>query len=333
MKKKIFGLALLSVALFLNSCSDDDDAVLGQFDRAELFATSNANGDITVYDFSDDGNVQTTTLTTSSTDNEGIQYNPVTDELFVNSRSNFSLNVYTGIFNQIDGLSGAATGEIEGTPDFDSPRALAVNGNSIVVSDNGDSTFYVYTRSASGVVLTNEFDIDFPVWGVEFVGNDLYAVVDQSGDLAVFTNFLSNTTDGPLPASKTITIDGIVRTHGIAYDATDDVLILTDIGDASSATDGGFHIIGGAIAKINAVPNGGNLTVAGNQIRIAGANTLLGNPVDVTYDEETETIFIAEKANGGGRILGFDAMANGNVAPIVNNMLAGASSVDFYGED
>jgi hypothetical protein len=333
MKKKIFALALLSVTLFMNSCSDDDEAVSGRFDRAELYATSNSNGDITVYDFSDDGAVQTTTLTTSSSDHEGIQYNPTTDELFVNSRSNFSLNLYTGIANQVDGLMGAATGGIEGSSDFDSPRALALRGNSIVVADNGDSTFYVYNRTASGVELVNEFDINFPVWGVEFVGNDLYAVVDQSGDVAIFSNFLSNTTDGSLAATKTITIDGINRTHGIAYDATDDVLILTDIGDASSATDGGFHIIGGAIAKINAVPDGGNLTVAGNQIRIAGSNTLLGNPVDVTYDEETETIFIAEKANGGGRILGFDAMASGNVAPVVNNLLPGASSVDFYGED
>ncbi len=333
MKKKIFALALFSATMVLTSCNDDDDVIDGRFDRAELYATSNSNGDITVYDFSDANDVETTTLTTSSTSNEGIKYNASRDELYVNSRSDFGLNVYTGIDNQIDGLSGAATGETIGAADFDSPRAIAISGDNIVVADEGDDTLYVYTRTATGVELRNEFDIDFELWGIEFVGNDLYAVVDTTGDLAIFTNFLSNTTDGDLDETKRITIEGIFRTHGITYNSTDNVLILTDIGDAASSTDGGFHIIGSATSKINGVANGGTLAVAGNQVRIAGPSTLLGNPVDVTYDDETDTIFIAEKANGGGRILGFDANGSGDVAPRVNNILSGASSVDFYGED
>jgi hypothetical protein len=333
MKKKIFALALFSATIALTSCSDDDDVIDGRFDRAELYATSNANGNITVYDFSDGDDVETTTLTTSSTNNEGIKYNASRDELFVNSRSGFGLNVYTGIDNQIDGLTGAATGELVGAADFDSPRAIAINGDNIVVADEGDDTLYVYTRTSTGVELRNEFDVDFELWGIEFVGNDLYAVVDTTGDLAIFTNFLSNTTDGDLDESKRISIEGIVRTHGITYNSTDNVLILTDIGDAGSSTDGGFHIIGGATAKINGVADGGTLAVAGNQVRIAGPATLLGNPVDVTYDDETDTVFIAEKANGGGRILGFDADGSGDLTPRVNNLLSGASSVDFYGED
>ena len=42
---------------------------------------------------------------------------------------------------------------------------------------------------------------------------------------------------------------------------------------------------------------------------------MLGNPVDVAFDEETRTIFIAEAANGGGRV-GFsnsDYEAGGDV--------------------
>lgn len=332
MKKSIIFCSVVSLLFGLTACTEDNE-VLEPLNRAELFATSNANGDITVYDFSDNTTVETTTLTTSSSDHEGIQYNSTTDELFVNSRSDFSLNLYTGIENQVDGLIGAATGEITGPADFDSPRALAISGNSIVVSDNGDATFYVYSRTSNGIVLTHEFDINFPVWGVEFVGNDLYAVVDQSGDLAVFTDFLSNTTNGNLAASKIITIEGIGRTHGVAYDPSDDLLILTDIGDAASDADGGFHTIAGARVKINAVANGGTLSISGNQNRIAGSNTLLGNPVDVTYDPITQTVFIAEKANGGGRILGFDLEAAGNAAPTVNIPLRGVSSVDFYAEN
>lgn len=38
-------------------------------------------------------------------------------------------------------------------------------------------------------MLKNTFDIDFAVWGIEFIGDDLFAVVDKTADLAVFTNF------------------------------------------------------------------------------------------------------------------------------------------------
>ncbi|GAK93094.1 hypothetical protein JCM19298_1813 [Nonlabens ulvanivorans] len=171
----------------------------------------------------------------------------------------------------------------------------------------------------------------FQFGGVEFVGNDLYVVVDTTGDLAVFNNFLSNSTDGALAASKRITIEGIVRTHGIAYDASDDLLIMTDIGDAGSDSDGGYHLIQNTSSQISGVTNGGTLAVA-SQTRIAGSNTLLGNPVDVTYDTDANVVYIAEIANGGGRILGFPVTASGNATPSVNNMLTSASSVDFYNE-
>ncbi|MGB5981269.1 MAG: hypothetical protein WBG46_03920 [Nonlabens sp.] len=333
MKKKIFALALFGAVLGFTSCSDDDEIVDGRFDRAELFATSNSNGDITVYDFSDNDNVEVTTLTTSSTDNEGIQYSSANDELYVNSRSGSSLNRYGDIEDQIDGLAGAATDEVEGMADVDSPRALAISGNTIVVSDEGDDTLFVYERTDAGVSLRNEFDIDFELWGIEFVGNDLYIVVDTTNDIAIFENFLNNITDGDLEPTKRLTIEGIVRTHGIAYDSDDDVLLLTDIGDAGSDSDGGIHVITNALLKIDAVADGGTLPVAGNQVRISGPSTLLGNPVDITYDDESDTIFVAEKANGGGRILGFRDDASGDATPVVNNMLMGASSVDFYGED
>ncbi|AGC77365.1 secreted protein [Nonlabens dokdonensis DSW-6] len=319
-------------ALIFTSCdSDDDNNNLPDNSRAELYATSVSNGDITVYNFAN--NAEVTTLTTASTSNEGIQYDASSDELYVASRSSLRLNSYVNVESFLTGGLSAVVG-VNGSVDFNSPRALAVSGNSIVVADNGTNAFYVYTRTASGLSLRNQFDVNFAVWGVEFIGNDLYAVVDQTGDLAIFNNFLSNTTSGTLTASKRITIEGIVRTHGIAYDATDDVLIMTDIGAASGAgsdTDGGFHIINNATSNIAAVADGGTLAIAGIQTRVAGAATLMGNPIDVTYDTSTNTVIIAEIANGGGRVLGFNNVGSGgNISPSINNTLAGASSVDFY---
>lgn len=332
MKKYFLYSGLLLSTLTLFNCSDDDDVVEGRFDRAELYVTSTASGDITVYDFSDDDQVETTTLTTLSTSNEGIEYDGDTDELFVASRSALNLSVFTDVEATIEsGAVAAATG-ITATAAFNSPRALAINGDNVVVADNGTNQLFVYTRTSNGLQLRNTFDIAFDLWGVEFVGSDLYAVVDNTSDLAIFTNFLSNTTDGSLAATKQITIEGIVRTHGIAYDAQDDLLIMTDVGLASSDTDGAYHVIDNALSQIAGVANGGTLALS-SQTRVAGSNTFLGNPIDVDYDTESNTIFIAEIANGGGRVLAFDVAQSGNANPAINNMLAGCSSLDFYGND
>ena len=251
--------------------------------------------------------------------------------MYVASRSTLNLNAYTNVEAQLLGTTTAVTG-VSGAVAFTSPRALATSGNTVVVADNGNNQLFVYNRTGNGLTLANTFDIDFPLWGIEFVGNSLYVVVDTTGDLAVYDNFLSNSTDGNLAASKRITIEGIVRTHGISYDAQDDLLIMTDIGSAMSDSDGGYHLISNARAKIDGVANGGTLAVAGNQVRVAGAATLMGNPIDVTFDTVANVVYVAEIANGGGRILGFPLTASGNATPTVNNMLTSASSVDFYNE-
>jgi len=345
MKLTKLTIALLSAAAVFTSCNDDDDLGEGRFDRAELYATSTANGNITVYDFSDRNNVETSTLTTVSTSNEGISYDASSNELTVASRSNGTLNTFTNIEEAVDGTTTAVTGAISST-DLTSPRAIAVSGNLVVVSDNdGDmggpdgNEFYVYTKSGSTLTLRDRFEIPFAVWGIEFIGNDLFAVVDQTADLAVFENFAANqedpadATDNVLTATKRITIANLGRTHGITYNADDNLLIMTDIDQASSDSDGGFNMIPNFTTEFANVANGGTLA-ASSQTIVKGSATFLGNPIDVKYDDETKTVFIAEIANGGGRVLGFSNIGNGgNIAPQVNNMLEGASSVEFYEED
>ncbi len=71
--------------------------------------------------------------------------------------------------------------------------------------------------------------------------------------------------------------------------------------------------------------------VAGNQTRVAGSATSLGNPVATEYDAASNTVFIAEAANDGGKVLAFsNADAGGNLTPSVNNNLSKASSLYFY---
>ncbi|RKS53071.1 hypothetical protein BC962_1317 [Gillisia mitskevichiae] len=356
--KKLFRLSLFSLCLSLVvSCSDDDDymaaegtctdgimngtetgvdcggtmcepcttTMLGR--RTELYVTSNAGGNITKYSISGDS---TLTFTTQSSSAEGIYYDTNNDLLVQASRSNLQLEAYSDISSFMTDASLTTT--YTGAVDLESPRELAVNGNTYVVSDNGSNKFFVYTKSGDSFSLANTVTIPFPVWGITFKGNDLYAVVDTTNDLAVFYDFENNVIDGTLAPSKRISIEGIIRTHGITYDGTDDVLVMTDIGDAANVTDdGGFHIINEFSSKFDALSDGEVLTL-NMQTRVAGPSTGLGNPIDVAYDSEENTVYISEIGNG--TVLGFSSIGDGgDLSPTFSKDLAGASSIYFSSDE
>ncbi|QWX84725.1 hypothetical protein H0I23_03510 [Cellulophaga sp. HaHaR_3_176] len=330
-----FSFALAFGSLSLVSCdNDDDDNGVQIIESTQLYASNNSDGNVTIYDMVS-GDVKT--LTTASTAAEGIYYDADSDEIIQASRSSNQLNVYGGISTYL--ASAVVTASISSSSDVQSPRDIAVKDDFVVVSDNTDvdgnvdtpdGRLFVYTKSNGSLTLRNIITTDFALWGIEFVGDDLFAVVDKTNELAVFTSFTTtNTTDATVSASKRIAIEGIVRTHGLAYD--NGTMILTDIGDAASDSDGGFHIISDFDSKFNSVNNGEVMAVANNQVRVSGSNTALGNPISAEYDADSETVFIAEAANGGGRVLGFsNADAGGNITPSINNTLSAASSLYFY---
>ena len=337
---KICGL-LLGAALVAASCSSDDEGgstVVTADSRAELYASSNSDGDVTVYDVKDTSNITASSFGTVSTDAEGIYYDGSSDEVTQASRSGLQLNAYGNIFLSTAGIDLTAT--VSSNAVLVSPRDLAVNGDFYAVADNADvdgdpatadGRIFIFQKSGGNFTLRNTVTTDFSLWGIEFVGSSLYAVVDKTSDVAEFEDFLDNSADATVSASKRITIEGIVRTHGIAE--TDGTMILTDIGDATVDSDGGFHVISNFASKFDAVENGGTLAVAGNQVRVAGAATFLGNPISAEYDAVNDIVYIAERANGGGRVLAFASVqAGGDLAPTVNNELEGASSLYLYQE-
>jgi hypothetical protein len=339
MKKSIFNLSLtLAItSLTLISCDNDDDSTTTtetEFESAQLFASNNSDGNVTIYDMNT-GDIKT--LTTSSTAAEGIYYDEDADEIIQASRSSNQLNVYSSISTFL--VDATISASVSSSSDLESPRDIAVNDNYVVVADNADvdgntetaeGRLFIYTNSNGSLTLRNIVTTDFALWGIEFVGDDLYAVVDTTNELAVYSSFTAtNTTDAVVSASKRIAIEGIVRTHGLAYD--NGTMILTDVGDAASDSDGAFHIITDFDSKFDAVASGETMVVADNQVRVSGSSTFLGNPVAAEYDAESETIFIAEAANGGGKVLAFsNASAGGDIAPSINNTLASASSLYFY---
>lgn len=333
---KLVIASIFAVSVLATSCDDNDGDGI-DFDDAELslFASNNANGNITIYDVTSSQNISSKTLITTSTAADGIYYDTDSESVFQASRSGNNLEGFDDVDDILDGV--AINVETVGTSDMTSPREVAVNGNIFVVADNadvdGDDTtadgkLYIYNKSGDSFELRNTIVTDFKLWGITFNGNDLYAVVDATNELAIFTNFLNNTADASVSASKRIVIEGITRTHGITYDVSSDVLVMTDIASASNVQDdGAFHIIEGFTNKLNATANNGMITLS-NQTRVSGSATLLGNPVDVAYDASTETIYIAEAGNGGGRILGFNNIGSGgNLTPFFNSDLTSASSV------
>jgi len=309
--------------------SDETDGNTGVGSAAglsEIYVTDNASGNINVFDLSDNSQ---RTLKTVAGAAEGIYYSGMNDIAIQASRTDNRLEYYSAVSSASDGDSLAT--EFASNSDLSSPREIAVSGNKIVVSDNGSNEFYVYSYDGTAFALENTFTAAFNVWGITFMGDDLLAVVDNSSDLAVYNDFLaSNMTDGPVTADKQITIEGIVRTHGITYSAADNVLVMTDIGDAGNTTDdGGFHVIDDFRSVFDGVNNGGTLTLA-DQVRVSGLLTLMGNPIDVAYNHKTNSVYIAEVGNS--RVLGFSNIGNGgNLVPDLNAEVSTASSIYFYG--
>ena len=136
--------------------------------------------------------------------------------------------------------------------------------------------------------------------------------------------------DGSITPTKRVSIAGITRTHGITYSASDDVLVMTDIGlAAGGAIDGGINVIQDFSSVIEATTDGGTIGLTDQNI-IEGISTLMNNPIDVAYDHKTKTVFVSDIATGA--VLGFSnaLTTSGNVAPDINNTLTSASSLYLY---
>lgn len=333
--KKIFSLSILAAAfLTLTSCDDDEDVSIDNPTMAHAFVSSNTSGKITMMDISDMAGITVMELPVNSMDADGIYYSGDRDEIIQASRTNNRIEAYNNVMGEGQTMNLWASS----SSDFMNARGLTVSGNRVVVAqdamDNDPASMnrlLVYERTSSGFNLMNTYDVDFNLWGIRADGENLWAIVDNSSDLVVFNNFFSNA-DGMIMPTKRVTVEGIVRTHGLWYSMRDNVMVLTDVADAASDTDGAVHVINNFSSVFNSTNDGGTIPLS-SQVRIAGSSTLLGNPVDVAYDEASKRIFVAERANGGGQVLVYNMpTSNGNPAPVYRANVAGASSIYIHAE-
>jgi len=303
------------------------------FGQETFFVSSNTQQAVGVFDVTSDGFITENTFTNITTDADGIYYDTDNDVLYQLNRNNGSVTLYSNV------KANLANG---GTPDLTTMsaaetvngREIAVSGNRLVVAQDGNDAngnqnrLIVFDITPTSITLAARYDVDFNLWGIHVDGETLYAIEDNSNRLAIFNNFFF-LPEGTINPTQVIAVEGIVRTHGLTYVADRDMMILTDVGAGSSPDDGAISVVMG----FKAAAMDGNIT-DDEQLTIAGDNTFLGNPVDVAFHASRSMIFVAERANGGGRVLNFTVPTeDGNFAPNYNFEFAGASAIHFPGTE
>ncbi len=196
-------------------------------------------------------------------------------------------------------VKGSATGLVapKGVEVIDSRGAL-------IISDNGTKDIKVFDKNAVGDVsplftVANLGGVAARnVWDTSYDNNsDTLYVAATDGVVLVYDKFFATKgVDGPtkliIPSNDKLEKLSI-NLHGIAYVPERDSIVLTDVGSATSATDG-------QVFTLNDVRTSSGRTITSLQLK--GANTQLGNPVDLAYDGQS--IYVAEKSND--RILKFN---------------------------
>ncbi|MFK7983475.1 MAG: T9SS type A sorting domain-containing protein [Saprospiraceae bacterium] len=296
-----------------------------------FFVSSNTQRVIATYNVQEDNSIMKQQFPNANMYADGIYYDKNSDILYQVNRTRNTVNKYIAAGATLDqGLMPLI--HLSSVSEFSNGRGLTVGGNWLVVAqdandENGNKNrLMVFDKKT--LALKNKVDVPFNLWGVHAEESTLYTVEDNSNRIVVFEDFF-NQLDREIPNPFEVSIDGLVRTHGITYDAKNDRMLLTDIGAASSPDDGAFVVINNfSIASSDGVIS------STEQVRIEGDATFLGNPAGIAYDGQRSIVYIAERANSGGRVLGFNLpTTSGNTAPVYNDLHAGASAIYFSDGD
>lgn len=281
-----------------------------------------------MFDFTDRNNITNKSFKSASTDGNGIHYDPLNDCLFEASRSESNVLVFENLGNNESGAALAPS--LRSDVQVENPRDIAIAGDKIIVSSdaagpNDSNKFYIYESTPNAVRLVNIYETGNQSWGIFIVGNTLYAAVDNSDRIAVYNNFFDNQ-NGEVTADDFIFIEGAQSLRGITYDSVGDQLFLADVGNPLNDSDGAIH----TIKNFSVIYSGMNnfATIASSDIEtITGSSTLLGNPVDLEYDNISKTLYTAERSTNGGMALAFDMNTTGNSKPMMKQSVAGISSI------
>jgi hypothetical protein len=336
--KKLFLCTLTAMSLIFIGCDNESQLVdvpstsqvtprahLGAF----AFVSSNTSGQLGIFAVGaaianpPSVGLDQRFLNLAYADADGVVYDENRDAIYQVDRTNSRVVALDSISARTNGESVAPNAM--GPSTFINGREATMYNNKVVVADDVTpgrlASYHVNTDHISDY---RWHDVGFEVWGIQATAKDLWAIEDVSSNVVFFRDYFK-AKSGALSATAVVAIEGLVRTHGLHYDESADLMVLTDIGAASSATDGALIVITNFAAKFAAAGNGGTIGLA-DQIRIAGDMTELGNPVDVAVDGSAGAIFVAERAQQKFLVFAIPN-TNCNCAPVYSTAFAGASAV------
>ena len=216
---------------------------------------------------------------------------------------------------------------------LDSPKGIAVaqTAGYVIIAESGADTnaVSVFGASASNA-RTPLFSIPKAqvggsgAWDVVYdEDSDKLFVALTNGSVAYYASYINRGLRGNSTPTAIFQPNNPLATgsnmHGIVYDAAADRLIVSDVAVPGTDDDGSLYVFEAASTLSG--------TVAPNRT-IRGAATNLGNPVDLQLDGAD--LIVAEKANGGGRILVYNNIAvgdSGNIAPDADFLVAKPESI------
>ena len=263
------------------------------------------------------------------TANEGTAYGD-DGSLFQNGDGGERVGVF-----RIDAENGGATpigaGQQAGKGlEFISGENLLASCDVADAGDGGDGTadLKLYSPDSTDANAGPVATIDLPAacWDTFWDADNtrLYAALTD-GRLAILDDF-SSTAEGGADVDRTVTptgdddVQNSTNLHGVFVE--DGTVLVSDVGDAASASDGQLFTFDDSDGALD-----GNVAAT----PIAGAATMLGNPVDVVLLDGAA--IVAEKSNDA--LLVFDGVTglSGDVAPSYSQTFTKPESIQLGTED
>lgn len=214
-----------------------------------------------------------------------------------------------------------------GTDGSDKPKGLlwVKNGNGdqldndvLIVADVGDDNggsvrVYDVTNDTPSLdfTVTDLGDDNKAIWDIAYDSdNDRLFATRTDGVLLMYLDFFQNRDNQSQPIEITpVNANGnkvSTNLHGIVYDADEDIMVLSDVGDAKNATDGMIIVFDNFFENI--ANQGGAIQDLVTTGTISGSATKLGNPVDILV--RRGSLYVAEKSND--LVMRFDDIFNLN---------------------
>ena len=201
------------------------------------------------------------------------------------------------------------------------------DGRFVLVADVGQAGIIIFDGATLSPIVALSEDAGIRAWDVHYDQESGFVfAANTNGTVSVYNLFAP--TLAPLDVFQVMDADGnpAINNHGITFDPESNTLIVSDVGLAGNPDDGTINVID----YDPDAGSGGSAVMA--RATYAGANTMLGNPVDIAGSGSD--LFVAEKANGGGLVMRFadvlTATGTLNVAPASMDMDPNPESVDVF---